>query len=394
MAEGQMFRPNDGTNLIVNYLPQTVDEAELSTMFTKCGTIEEVRVIRDGRSNISRGFGFVKFTEQEAAQAAIQMYTGHKIGRKTLRVSLSRPAGEETRDTNLMVENIPEDWDDAMLHEKFSVYGNIITHRVIFNMGGKSKELAYVRYNLKAEAEDAILALNGVNVGGRNDLVIRFADKPVVRATPELMKKNPRSAGHPYPSPARVPRETTPTGYRQASEDPYVKQDPYAAQYHDPYTQGPLHSRPPPRGTAPLRGGMRKLAPISREGPYGPRPVHGPPRQTPKVEPAWESTAPAQELDLTQYPPQHRSSYDQEKGWVVFVYNLPSTASSETLYQMFSRFGAINSVKPVVDKEEQCKGFGFVHMLNYEDAVRSIQAMDGQQYAGKDLQVRFKNEKK
>jgi len=374
---------NDGTNLIVNYLPQTVDEDELSTMFSECGMIEAVKVIRDGKSQISRGFAFVKFVDRESADKAMKKYTGFKMGRKTLRVSLSRPAGEETRETNLLIENIPESWDDANLYQQFQVYGQIITHRVVKNLEGQSRCRAYVRYNLKTEAEDAITALHGVNVGGADDLVVRFADPPVVRATPELIsKKNTRTAAQPYPSPARTPRDlpySTLPHVREAGRDPYME-----------------HQVPPSRAIvrpAPNRPPRSKLLPHMPNDPAVREKGH------PAAWGSWgEFASPAVNPEMSMstgvVAESHKSSYDPEKGWCVFVFNLPPTATNETLYQLFSKFGAINSVKPVVDKNEKCKGYGFVHMVNYEDACRSIQSLEGTPMHGKALQVRFKNAKK
>lgn len=391
---------NDGTNLIVNYLPQTVDEDELSTMFSECGMIEAVKVIRDGKSQISRGFAFVKFVDRESADKAMKRYSGFKMGRKTLRVSLSRPAGEETRETNLLIENIPDSWDDAALHQQFQVYGQIITHRVVKNMEGQSKCRAYVRYNLKSEAEDAITALNGVNIGGADDLVVRFADPPVVRATPELIsKKNTRTAAQPYPSriPRDLPYSTLPHSHGGHGRDPYLE--------HQRMEVSPSRAIVRP---APNRPPRTKLMSNMHHDPAikidkGHPPMWGTPRAHPYHSDSgssWgEFASPALNPDMSSastdvVAESHKSSYDPEKGWCVFVFNLPPTSTNETLYQLFSKFGAINSVKPVVDKNDMCKGYGFVHMVNYEDACRSIQSLEGTPMQGKSLQVRFKNAKK
>jgi len=392
---------NDGTNLIVNYLPQTVDEDELSTLFSECGMIEAVKVIRDGKSQISRGFAFVKFVDRESADKAMKKYTGFKMGRKTLRVSLSRPAGEETRETNLLIENIPESWDDDRLHQQFQVYGQIITHRVVKNMEGQSKCRAYVRYNLKAEAEDAITALSGINIGGEDELVVRFADPPVVRATPELIsKKNTRTSAQPYPSPARAPRDlpySTLPHMREPGRDPYLEHhrmevSPSRAIVRPAFNRPPRSKLLPHMPNEPV---VREKGHPATWGASRAHPYH------PEAGSTWgEFVSPVLQPDMANISSggvlsdSHKSSYDPEKGWCVFVYNLPPTASNETLYQLFSKFGAINSVKPVVDKNEKCKGYGFVHMVNYEDACRSIQSLEGTPMQGKPLQVRFKNAKK
>ena len=76
----------------------------------------------------------------------------------------------------------------------------------------------------------------------------------------------------------------------------------------------------------------------------------------------------------------------------VFVYNLPETAQDSLLYQLFGPFGAILSVKVIVDPQtKKCKRFGFVNMLNYADACQAILHLNGHEIEpGKKLQVSFK----
>ena len=43
-------------------LPFDVQDEELYTHFERCGDIEFVRVVRDKKTNIGKGFGYVQFT--------------------------------------------------------------------------------------------------------------------------------------------------------------------------------------------------------------------------------------------------------------------------------------------------------------------------------------------
>lgn len=80
--------------------------------------------------------------------------------------------------------------------------------------------------------------------------------------------------------------------------------------------------------------------------------------------------------------------------WCIFVYNLPANSSELTLYQLFCKFGAIDSVKVITDEEKKCKGFGFVNMVCYEDACGAILRLNGYCLErGKPLQVSFKKPK-
>ena len=80
--------------------------------------------------------------------------------------------------------------------------------------------------------------------------------------------------------------------------------------------------------------------------------------------------------------------------WCVFVYNLPSDATDLTLFQLFSKYGAIHSVRVITDHEKKCRGYGFVNMVHYEDALAAIFRLNGYCLErGKPLQVSLKRPK-
>ncbi|TPX74835.1 hypothetical protein CcCBS67573_g03898 [Chytriomyces confervae] len=57
------------------------DEA-LWEFFKDCGEVQTVRVVRDKRTNIGKGFGYVQFTERHAVQIALKMDGQELAGRK------------------------------------------------------------------------------------------------------------------------------------------------------------------------------------------------------------------------------------------------------------------------------------------------------------------------
>jgi nucleolar protein 12 len=48
--------------VFVGNLPFDVQDEELYTHFERCGEIEFVRIVRDKKTNIGKGFGYVQFT--------------------------------------------------------------------------------------------------------------------------------------------------------------------------------------------------------------------------------------------------------------------------------------------------------------------------------------------
>lgn len=81
-------------------------------------------------------------------------------------------------------------------------------------------------------------------------------------------------------------------------------------------------------------------------------------------------------------------------GWCLFVYNLAPETDESLLWQLFGPFGAVQNVKVMRDLASQkCKGFGFVTMTNYDEALLAITALNGYQIGGRALQVSFKKTK-
>jgi len=81
-------------------------------------------------------------------------------------------------------------------------------------------------------------------------------------------------------------------------------------------------------------------------------------------------------------------------GWCIFVYNLAPETEENVLWQLFGPFGAVQNVKVMRDLATQkCKGFGFVTMTNYDEALTAVTALNGYLLGSRVLQVSFKKTK-
>lgn len=77
--------------LFVGSLPWAVDDAQLSELFSEHGEVTSARVVTDRESGRSRGFGFVEFSSDDEAQAAIDAMDGATVEGRSITVSVARP---------------------------------------------------------------------------------------------------------------------------------------------------------------------------------------------------------------------------------------------------------------------------------------------------------------
>lgn len=78
----------------------------------------------------------------------------------------------------------------------------------------------------------------------------------------------------------------------------------------------------------------------------------------------------------------------------MFVGNLPSDASEESVRDLFAPYGTVRSVEVAVDVfSRKCRGFGFVEMEGHE-ARAAMSALDGRTVGEKALRVRYEDERR
>ena len=180
------------TNLIINYLPQNLTESELFKMFVTIGTVTNCKIMRDFRvrfifssscfsrsliilpirlqTGYSYGFGFVNYQKADDAIRAIQTLNGLQIQNKRIKVSYARPPGEDRKETNLYVTNLPRylsknfrlsfydcnivknhpfnnrDVTEEEISNIFSAHGNIVQMNLLKDkITGMPRGVAFVR---------------------------------------------------------------------------------------------------------------------------------------------------------------------------------------------------------------------------------------------------------
>lgn len=196
-----MMSDNNRTNLIVNYLPQTLTDAEFHSMFASIGAINSCKIVRDKASNYSYGFGFVDYQSPDDAQRAIQSLNGLQLQNKYIKVALARPGGDSIKGANLYVRNIPRDFTAGDLESVFKMYGEIIQCRVLTDQDtGNSKGVGFILFNKKASADAAMADKNGVALReGDLPLMIKYAEDNAQKVRPPVQPMYPAVPARGYP---------------------------------------------------------------------------------------------------------------------------------------------------------------------------------------------------
>jgi len=333
----QMASEDSKTNLIVNYLPQGMTQEEIRSLFSSLGDVESCKLIRDKTTGTgqSLGYGFVNYKEPESAEKAINTLNGLRLQNKTIKVSFARPSSESIKGANLYISSLPKSMTQQELELLFNSSGRIITSRILYDTNtGLSKGVGFIRFDQRCEAERAIKQLNGtIPESATEPITVKFANSPSSNKNSQL----PLTAITPYLSPTRR-------------------------------FLGPIHH---PAGRFRALSGMSGSLYQQRI----------------------EETARFSPLDAGLVPNTALLSGNalNGAGWCIFVYNLAPETEENVLWQLFGPFGAVQSVKVIRDFQTQkCRGFGFVTMTNYDEAVMAVQSLNGYNLGNRVLQVSFK----
>ena len=73
--------------LFIGNLPFIVSEEEVRAQFADCGTIENVRLVRDSKTHLGKGIGYVMFSTKEEMQSALKAKKDLKFKGRELRIN-------------------------------------------------------------------------------------------------------------------------------------------------------------------------------------------------------------------------------------------------------------------------------------------------------------------
>nr|CDS33434.1 ELAVprotein 2:3:4 [Hymenolepis microstoma] len=354
LESDQQSDPMNKTNLIVNYLPPYMNQDEVKALFSSIGEVESCKLVREKTSGESLGYAFVKFVRAADAEKAIHTLNGLRLQNKTIKVSIARPSSESIKGANLYICGLPRKMTQSELEDLFSHCGKIITARILYdNKTGLSRGVAFIRFDQRHEAEQAIRRLNGyqppadhLNAPPNEPITVKFANSP---------------------------NSIRNDSFSLALLKQAVQLQSVAASVVTP---------PARSAAAGLLSPLQQFASISNRLKFPSVNSQGPNAAdllSTAVNPLLSQAVAASSGALT------------PRGWCIFVYNLSAETEESNLWQLFGPFGAVQTVKIIRDPTtNKCRGFGFVTMSNYEEAMLAIHSLNGFTLGNRVLQVSFK----
>jgi len=186
----------DRTNLIINYLPPTMSEGTLATLFSPYGLLERCKIVVDLQTLRSRGYGFVKYDNQNSAERAMKALNGYELNGKKLKVAFARQQCKAITNANLYITNIPSHFEDEGLHKLFNDYGKIIECRVLKDQNGQSRGVGFVRMDTHHNAIQALQAMDQYVIDDKHPpLLVKLAQRRVPRRYWNNQNRNQSGVG-------------------------------------------------------------------------------------------------------------------------------------------------------------------------------------------------------
>ncbi|UJR22804.1 hypothetical protein I4U23_025835 [Adineta vaga] len=169
-------------NVFIKNLDKNIDNKSLYDTFSAFGNILSCKIMTD-EAGQSKGFGFVHFETQEAADNAINKVNGMLLADKKVFVGRFMSRNQRTdfagprKFTNIFIKNFGDTLDEEKLRELFSKHGKILSFKIENDENGHSKGFGFCSFENPEEAEEAVQNLNGFTIGDKQLYVGRFQKK-------------------------------------------------------------------------------------------------------------------------------------------------------------------------------------------------------------------------
>eukprot|EP00535_Pseudo-nitzschia_heimii_P000736 CAMPEP_0197183400 /NCGR_PEP_ID=MMETSP1423-20130617/7797_1 /TAXON_ID=476441 /ORGANISM="Pseudo-nitzschia heimii, Strain UNC1101" /LENGTH=701 /DNA_ID=CAMNT_0042633979 /DNA_START=83 /DNA_END=2188 /DNA_ORIENTATION=- len=177
---GEGPKPFHSASLYVGDLVPDANEGLLFDIFNAVGPVASIRVCRDAVTRRSLGYAYVNYHQMSDAERALDTMNFSMIKNKPCRIMWSQrdPSLRRSGVGNIFVKNLHESIDNKQLYDTFSLFGNILSCKVVTDRDTTgSKGYGYVHYETAEAANAAIDKLDGMLIDGQEVQVGHFISR-------------------------------------------------------------------------------------------------------------------------------------------------------------------------------------------------------------------------
>ncbi|KAK4871813.1 hypothetical protein RN001_015937 [Aquatica leii] len=175
-------------NVFIKNLDKSIDNKAMYDTFSAFGNILSCKVAQD-ENGVSKGYGFVHFETEEAANKSIEKVNGMLLNGKKVYVGRFIPRKEREKElgekaklfTNVYVKNFGEEMLEEQLRIMFEKFGRITSLKIMSKEDGKSRGFGFVAFEDPDCAEAAVDELNGKEIIESKPMYVGRAQKKAER---------------------------------------------------------------------------------------------------------------------------------------------------------------------------------------------------------------------
>lgn len=398
-------------SLYVGDLAPDVNESLLYEIFSAVGPVASIRVCRDAVTRRSLGYAYVNFHQLADAERALDTMNFSMIKGKPCRIMWSQrdPSLRKSGVGNIFVKNLHESIDNKQLYDTFSLFGNILSCKVVIDREtGMSKGYGYVHYETAEAANAAIEKLDGMLIDGQEVQVGHFMrrnDRPDVNSWTNCYIKNiplewdDGRLRAEFEQFGEVISASIAQGVPKHKKEPSSFKDDGVTPEEDsadPESKENEDSNEKSEGLVSLGYGFVNFAE------HEPAAAAVEALNGKKFATNIDGEETEQELYVgraqkkAERERELRAKFEAEKidriskfqGVNLYVKNLDDSVSDDLLRDEFSSMGTITSARVMKDmKDGRSRGFGFVCFSTPEEATRAVNEMNGKLIANKPIFV-------
>jgi len=179
-------------SLYVGDLERSVTNRQIYDLFQQIAPVVSVRVCRDNVTGSSLGYAYVNYNTVENASRALDQLNFTRLNGKPIRIMYSNrdPSIRKSGSTNIFIKNLGRAIDYKALYNVFSVFGHILSFKIVTDESGRSKGYGFLQFEQEEAAKKAIEKLNGMLINGKHVYVGPFMRKQERKQGNDIAKFN------------------------------------------------------------------------------------------------------------------------------------------------------------------------------------------------------------